>query len=258
MLDEMLAVLQGMSKSDSKFKYEIVIVDDGSKKDDTSGYVIRNYVQKYGSDTIRLCKLVKNVGKGGAVRKGALRCRGAYILMADADGATDAKETSQVLQELKKIEKEGLGMAIGSRAHLSSGDEDGPKAKRSAFRRLLMWGFKTLLSLLVGGLGVKDTQCGFKMFTRASARAIFPAQHIERWAFDIELLYLGVAVHRMPCVEVPVAWEEVDGSKVDIFADSLQMARDVAAIRLAYMLGIWRSDDASLPAWRSTDKAPSQ
>jgi dolichyl-phosphate beta-glucosyltransferase len=49
------------------FTYEMIIVDDGSK-DGTSGVAL-DYVRKYGDDKVRLCKLFKNCGKGGAVRK---------------------------------------------------------------------------------------------------------------------------------------------------------------------------------------------
>jgi dolichyl-phosphate beta-glucosyltransferase len=67
---------------------------------------------------------------------------------------------------------------------------------------------------------------------------IFPYQHIERWAFDVELLYL--ATHQgVPLVEVPVQWEEVDGSKVDMLADTMSMARDLVLIKLCYTFGIW-------------------
>jgi dolichyl-phosphate beta-glucosyltransferase len=54
-----------------------------------------------------------------------------------------------------------------------------------------MWGFHTFLSIMIGGAGIKDTQCGFKLFSRQAARQLFPVQHIERWAFDVELVYLA-------------------------------------------------------------------
>lgn len=69
-------------------------------------------------------------------------------------------------------------------------------------------------------------------------------QHIERWAFDVELIYLASRLG-IGLVEVPITWQEVDGSKVDIASDSLQMTRDILTIRLAYSLGIWK-DQASV------------
>src|SRR5689334_23409490 len=41
------------------------------------------------------------------------------------------------------------------------------------------------------GLNYKDTQCGFKAFTREAARTIFASQRVERWGFDPELLFLA-------------------------------------------------------------------
>ena len=53
-----------------------------------------------------------------------------------------------------------------------------------------MYGFNFYVSILCVS-GIKDTQCGFKLFTRKAAKALFPVQHIERWAFDVELLPVG-------------------------------------------------------------------
>jgi dolichyl-phosphate beta-glucosyltransferase len=155
------------------------------------------FVKRYGSDFVRLLNLYKNNGKGGAVRKGMVRARGQYLLFADADGATREFEIKPVLQQLKDVEKHGLGMAIGSRAHLEEAGDS--KAKRTVLRRFLMWGFHTLINVLIGSSHIKDTQCGFKMFTRPAAKLIFPVQHIDRWAFDVELIYLA-AHHSIPIV----------------------------------------------------------
>jgi dolichyl-phosphate beta-glucosyltransferase len=76
------------------------------------------------------------------------------------------------------------------------------------------------------------------MFTRSAARSIFPSMHVEGFIFDIEVLllakYLGI-----PIVEVPVAWEEKDGSTLNLVRDSIRMARDLLILRLNYSLGFW-------------------
>lgn len=254
----------------SDFTWEMVIVDDGSK--DKTAQVAQKLVQAHGSDSVRLLKLFRNSGKGAAVRKGMMRGRGKYLLMADADGATLASDLGRLLQEMQKLERlqrvEGSlhmgAIAIGSRAHsqTAEGGEAAPAAaspaagaaaktggkppaeavvvKRSALRRLLMWGFHTFISVLIGGSGgIQDTQCGFKLFNRQAARQIFSVMHIERWAFDVEMIYLA-ARKGMAMVEVPVTWHEVGGSKVSIVSDSLKMARDIVVIRACYMLGLWK------------------
>ena len=152
------------------------------------------YVRREGTDRVRLLNLYRNSGKGAAVRKGAMRARGQFVLMADADGATRFSDVSALMSEVGTIvTPNGEGVAIGSRAH-AGGDGSGSGSggvKRSPLRRLLMWGFHTYMTLMVGGSGIRDTQCGFKLFTRPSARKLFDVLHIERWAFDVELVYLA-------------------------------------------------------------------
>jgi dolichyl-phosphate beta-glucosyltransferase len=230
----------------SAFTWEVIVVDDGSR-DGTAAHVQRRYVAAEGHERVRLLKLHKNNGKGGAVRKGMLRARGEYIIFADADGATKASDLATLLERCRALAGARGGdaaaaIAVGSRAHLDEGAE--AKAQRTAFRAFLHEGFDLLKRLMLGGLGgVRDTQCGFKMFSRAATRAIFPVMHIERWAFDVELLFLA-ARFGMPVAEVPVTWHEVDGSTLDPLSASLQMLRDVFVIRLCYVLGIWKDSDS--------------
>ena len=90
-----------------------------------------------------------------------------------------ASDLKRLLDSVKKIETaDGLGIAIGSRAHMEN--EAGATAARSPLRRLLMWGFHSFITLMIGGTDIKDTQCGFKLFTRAAAAKLFPVQHIDR------------------------------------------------------------------------------
>lgn len=81
-------------------------------------------------------------------------------------------------------------------------------------RKMLNFAMQKLCYLLLGS-PLKDTQCGFKIWSRQAAKKIFPAQHLERWAFDLELLFLS---YRMQCpvVEIPVKWEDKEGSHLDV------------------------------------------
>ena len=231
--------LESKSKKDETFTWEIIMVDDGSR-DKTSELIMKQYVQKYSSDKIRLLKLFKNNGKGGAVRKGMVRGRGKYLLFADADGASAAFEIENMLAAIKKLEKKSASCGVvGSRAHLAEADSS---VKRTPLRKFLMWGFHTFINLMLGGTEIKDTQCGFKLFTRDAARKLFPVQHIDRWAFDVELIYLANRLN-IPLLELPITWEEIDGSTIDIVSDSLKMARDIVTIRLSYLLGIWKDQN---------------
>ncbi|XP_074770201.1 dolichyl-phosphate beta-glucosyltransferase isoform X2 [Athene noctua] len=192
--------------------------------------------QKYGSDKVRVLSLVKNRGKGGAVRMGVFSSRGKKILMADADGATKFADIEKVEEGLKNLQPWPNQMAIscGSRAHL----EKDSIAKRSYFRTLLMYGFHFLVWFLCVK-EIRDTQCGFKLLTREAASRTFSTLHIERWAFDVELLYIAQRL-RIPIAEVAVNWTEIEGSKLVPFWSWLQMGRDLLFIRLRYMTGAWQ------------------
>jgi dolichyl-phosphate beta-glucosyltransferase len=109
-----------------------------------------------------------------------------------------------------------------------------------------MYGFHTILR--VAGIGhVRDTQCGFKLFSRSAARQIFPAQHLPTWIFDVELLLLAMQLY-IPVAEVPVEWHEVPGSKLNVITDSLQMLRDLLIVRANHMLGRWKASATKLKA----------
>uniref|UniRef100_A0A669QSJ0 Dolichyl-phosphate beta-glucosyltransferase n=1 Tax=Phasianus colchicus TaxID=9054 RepID=A0A669QSJ0_PHACC len=234
MMDEALDYLEKRQKRDPSFTYEVIVVDDGSKDQTTE--VAMKYCKKYGSDKVRVLSLVKNRGKGGAVRMGVLSCRGKKILMADADGATKFADIEKVEEGLKHLQPWPNQMAIscGSRAHL----EKDSVAKRSYFRTLLMYGFHFLVWFLCVKK-IRDTQCGFKLLTREAALRTFSTLHVERWAFDVELLYIAQHL-RIPIAEVAVNWTEIEGSKLVPFWSWLQMGKDLLFIRLRYMTGAWQ------------------
>lgn len=235
MMDDMLSYLKERQRDNFAFTWEIIIVDDGSR--DQTCRVAQAYVEQEGVDRVRLLKLHHNHGKGGAVRKGMMRGRGQYLLMVDADGATLASELGELESRLLRVVKErgdGHGIAVGSRAHI----EEEAVANRAWYRNVLMYGFHFLVNVLCGGHGVKDTQCGFKLFTRRTALILFTTQHVERWAFDVELLF--VAAHlNIHIVEIAVNWTEIDGSHLSILGSTFQMLRDLILIRACYLLGFW-------------------
>jgi len=227
MLDECIMFLESRPSS-----YEIVIVDDGSR--DTTSEVGLNYVDKYGSDKIRVLTLAQNRGKGGAVRMGMLRGRGEKLLFADADGATTFEDIVKLEKLLGEIESDGQGIACGSRAHL----EDDSIAQRTFFRTILMHGFHAVVWVFAVK-SISDTQCGFKLLTRKSAVMVFKTLHIERWAFDVEMLKIAEMVG-IPTGEVPVRWMEIEGSKLDPILAAIQMFRDIFLLWLKYTIGAWQ------------------
>jgi dolichyl-phosphate beta-glucosyltransferase len=86
---------------------------------------------------------------------------------------------------------------------------------------------------------IKDTQCGFKLFSRASLPYIVPFMHSEGWIFDVEMLMLAEFAG-IPVAEVPVGWREVGGSKLNVVWDSIGMAWGLAMLRAAWGFGVYR------------------
>jgi dolichyl-phosphate beta-glucosyltransferase len=200
---------------------EIVVVDDGSG--DSTAEIVQ---AQAGVDArVKLRRFDHNRGKGAAVRDGVLASTGARVLFMDADLATPLEE----LARLERALDDGADVAIGSRA---LGDSRILR-RQHPLRETMGRTFNLLVRALVLG-GIKDTQCGFKLFTRASADALFAEATIDRFAFDVELLLL--ARGRFRVAEVPVAWRHVEQSKVSPVRDAARMAYDLVSLRIATAL----------------------
>ena len=256
---------QAMSNGDSALTsgrlpgWEILVVSDGStdKTVDTALQFARDLGGKSAS-CIRVISLRENRGKGGAVTHGMRHVRGQYAIFADADGASKFEDLGKLVRASKRIEDaEGRGVAVGSRAHLV-GSEAVVKVcrvaasqmnlpvlttflQRSFLRNLLMHSFHLLLRLLTppATAAIRDTQCGFKLFSRPSLPYIIPYMHSEGWIFDVEMLMLAESAG-IPVAEVPIGWQEVKGSKLNVLWDSLGMAWGLAVLRSAWGLGVYR------------------
>lgn len=186
-----------------------------------------------------MISLEQNRGKGGAVTHGMRHARGAYVIFADADGASKFSDLEKLLTACREIEDDGgRGVAVGSRAHLVGSEA---VVKRSKLRNFLMHAFHLFLWLLTppATARIKDTQCGFKLFSRATLPWIVPHMHMEGWIFDVEMLMLAEYA-KIPVVEVAVGWREVVGSKLNVVRDSLGMAWGLALLRICWGTGIYR------------------
>ena len=130
--------------------------------------------------------------------------------------------------------------------------------QRSALRNFLMRSFHLVLMILTppATSRIRDTQCGFKLFTRAALPHIVPYMHTEGWIFDIEMLMLAESAPATPILgsdgsvigtspgikvaEVPIEWHEVSGSKLNVVQDSIKMAIGLAVLRASWMMGVYR------------------
>uniref|UniRef100_A0A2N9IME8 dolichyl-phosphate beta-glucosyltransferase n=1 Tax=Fagus sylvatica TaxID=28930 RepID=A0A2N9IME8_FAGSY len=232
-LEETLNYLQQRAAKDKSFSYEVLIVDDGSV--DGTKRAAFNFVRKYTVDNVRVILLGRNHGKGEAIRKGMLHSRGELLLMLDADGATRVtdleKLENQLVDSSFRISDIPIA-AFGSRAHL----EEKAIATRKWYRNFLMKGFH-LVVILTAGPGIRDTQCGFKMFTRAAARKLFTNIRLKRWCFDVELVFL-CKWFGIPIIEISVNWSEIPGSKVNPLSIP-NMLWELALMSVGYRTRMW-------------------
>lgn len=102
--------------SRSSRSYELLIVDDGSR--DSTVSLALSLAKIHTNSDIRIVKLDKNVGKGGAVRHGFMHARGERLLMVDADGASQFEDLELLWKEMDRVERDGFAVAVGSRAHM--------------------------------------------------------------------------------------------------------------------------------------------
>jgi len=197
---------------------EVIVVDDGST--DKTAALARERCAR-DAQRFRLLTNDDNFGKGYSVRRGMLAAGGSLLLMCDADLSTPIEE----LEKLLPWTDQGYPLVIGSRdaagAHL-----DPPQPLP---RRLAAWSFRALRRrLLVPHL--RDTQCGFKLFTRAAARELFSRQQENGFAFDCELLGLAELLgYRV--AEIGVTWRDHPASSVRPWRDGWEALRSLFRIR---------------------------
>lgn len=194
------------------FEFEILIVDDGSQ-DDTVKAVNEIILEK---GRFRLIEMGENQGKGAAIRVGIFASAADYILFTDADGATPITELDRMLEVYQDSE-----IIVGIRNF--------SMRRRKKLRALAGKIFYSIVNLLAVP-GIRDTQCGFKMLRYDVAIKIFTRMQENRWAFDVEMLYLAQMLG-FSIREIPIRWREVDGSKLSFFKDSLRMLWAVFRIR---------------------------
>lgn len=172
---------------------------------------------------------------------GMRHARGAFIAFADADGASRITDISRLIDGcVGAQDSKNRAVGIGSRAHLVDGED---AVKRSLLRKFLMRAFHWFLWTMTppATAAIRDTQCGFKLFTRAALPYIVPFMHSEGWIFDVEMLMLAESA-KIPMVEVAIGWKEVKGSKLNVVWDSLGMAWGLFILRAAWIVGVYKRD----------------
>jgi len=197
--------------------WEVFLVDDGSS-DDTAARA-RRFGAEEGLD-LKVLSYGENRGKGAAIRTGVLASSGDPVLISDTDLSTPLAEWVKLAEKLPTHP-----VAIGSRAL----QQDLVRRRQARHRVLLGKAGNGLIQLLAVP-GIRDTQCGFKLFRGDAARELFREARVDRFAWDVEVLYLarqqGLAI-----AEVPVLWFNSPESKVRVVRDAVQTLWDVMRIR---------------------------
>ena len=216
---------------EKKHDFEIIVVDDGSK--DKTVELVELFRKKNSKgkkkadkNRIKILKNIKNKGKGHSVKRGMLAGEKKWLLFSDADLSTP-------IEEIEKFEKyiDQYSIIIASR----NLKESQIKIKQPKLRSTLGKIFPFVVNLFTIR-GIKDTQCGFKLFRKDVAEKIFPLQTSKRFAFDVEVLFIAKK-HGYKIKEIPVIWINALGSKVDPIKDSISMFFDLIRFRFNSIMG---------------------
>jgi glycosyltransferase involved in cell wall biosynthesis len=207
-------------------KYEIVVVDDGSK-DKTCDVVLAHAARM---PNLRLVRQIPNRGKGAAVRRGMLEATGQIRVMCDADGSMPPEQLPRLLAPIIACKSE---ISIGSRY------AEGAKTDQKQPFYRVMWS-RLCNKLIQRSLvpGVRDTQCGFKAFTAQAARDLFRDGRIDGWAFDLEILALARR-RAYAITEVGVEWSDDGRSRVNPLKDMYKVVREAMTIRKNLRRGVY-------------------
>jgi len=198
--------------------YEILIVVDGSP--DKTLEIAKEIATK--DSNVKVLINERNRGKGFSVKRGMLEATGDYVLFTDADLSTPIEELDKLLFALRQ----DCDVAIGSRALPGSQ----VKIHQPFYREYSGRAFNLIMRLITF-LNIKDTQCGFKCFTKKAVKDVFKRQMLDGFSFDVEDLYIAKKLgYRIK--EVPVVWIDSESTTVSFIKHSIQMFIDLLMIRL--------------------------
>ena len=207
---------------------EVIVVDDGSS-DETAALARRSF-ENSGSVRTSVISYRSNLGKGRAVRLGLLAARGEIALFSDADLSTPITEAPKLVGPILNNE---CDVTFGSRAL-----DRKLIGVHQPWRREQAGRVFNLVVRLATGLPFWDTQCGFKAFKMSVCRPLVEAATVDRFGFDVELLYLSFRAG-LRLREVPVRWDHNEGSKITLFSDSFRMVNEVGLIRQQARRGVY-------------------
>lgn len=190
------ATASGLSPED----VELVVVSDGS-----IDHTAERLLAARSDGNIRVIHYDRNLGKGYAVKVGALASHGEWVAIVDADLDLDP---SVIPHYVAVAQRERLDFVVGSKRHPDS------IVFYPRSRRLASLCYQQLNRLLFR-LDVRDTQVGLKVFRRKVVEEVVPLLLVKRFAFDLELLAVAHELGFERIREMPVRLEyRFTGSEV--------------------------------------------
>lgn len=214
----LLKVLHAIKKyqSDHDFAIETIVVVDGSP--DKTAEIAQNYQHEL--EGLKVIDRKENKGKGYTVKEGVLQAKGEYVLFADADNSTPFEQVDKLLKYIEMYE-----VVIGSRYC-----KGGKLAHAQPLVRIIGGRVMNAAIQCLAVRGIKDTQCGFKLFEQKAAQEIFKRETFDRFSFDIEILAIARKLgYRTK--EVGITWYDDPHSTVNPIKDGIRMISDSCRVR---------------------------
>ncbi len=208
---------------------EIIFSDDGSTDDTIK--IIKNYKKEIENNTNTKVKILinkRNKGRGFAIRKGALISKSDFILYADADFSIPLENLKKFIPYINK----NFDVIIGSKKIKGAKEI----IKRSLLRKIIGY-IHSFVAYFILGVFVWDFQGGFKLFSKKFVENVFPYLEIDRWGFDMEVIFLAKKLD-YKLKELPIKWAHIEkDSKVKLLRDILRSIDEMVKIKINWLKG---------------------
>lgn len=211
-----------------KLSAELIIVDDGSS--DKTAEIGEQTCAEFPEIATKVIRYEQNRGKGFAVKTGFIASQGDIALFSDADLSTPIEELPKLVEPIQTGE---FDVTFGSRALDRTLIGEHQPWRREQGGKVMNLIIKTM-----SGLPFYDTQCGFKAFNMKKFRPLLDVMTIDRFGFDVEFLFVA-DYHKLRLKEIPVRWNNVEGSKVSVVRDTRRMISELSQIRRNAKQGVY-------------------
>ena len=215
---------------------EVVIVDDGSG--DRTSDVAKSFCDGHPKISSQVIRYEPNRGKGYAVKIGLQAAKADIAVFSDADLSTPIEEMSKLVDPIRE---DKFDVTFGSRALDRS-----LIGTHQPWRREQGGKVMNLIIRTMSGLKFADTQCGFKAFNMTKFRPLLDVMTIDRFGFDVEFLFVAHC-HGLRLAEIPVRWNNVEGSKVNVVRDTRRMLTELSQIRRNTRKGLYDLNRGGAP-----------